>query len=188
MIKIAGSSSRSFVFPAELPLAYAYYADVGRLLTYLPHISLVRAYASDRFRLLYTSTELGAYHIRIFADVQTTMEAGWVVRVHPLPGLAPVDSQAGVNSSTTQGFFTSHSVFKDEGAQTRIEYTLRLQAQLPAPVGLRLMPGSMVNRIARGITKARIREIVEGFIERSASAFPHWLEEMEHHSRPTTTP
>jgi hypothetical protein len=188
MIQVAGSSSRSFVFPAELPLAYAYYADVGRLLTYLPHISMVRAYAPDRFRLLYTSTELGAYHIQIFADVQTTMETGWVVRVHPLPGLAPVDSQAGVHSSTCQGFFTSRSAFKDEGQQTRIEYGLQLQAQLPTPLGLRLMPGGMVNRIARSITKARIRESVEGFIERSVSAFPHWLEEMSNHHQSMTKP
>jgi hypothetical protein len=183
MIKVTGSSSRSFIFPAELPLAYAYYADVSRLLTYLPHISMVRAYAADRFRLLYTSTELGAYHIQIFADVQTTLEAGWLIRVHPLSGPVPVDSQAGIHASTTQGSFASRSVFKDEGERTRIEYSLQLQAELPTPLGLRLMPGSMVNRIARSITQARIHEIVKGFIERSASAFPHWLEEMGNHSQ-----
>lgn len=185
MIKVVGSSRRSFVFPAELPLAYAYYGDVGRLLNYLPHICLVRAYGPDRFRLLYSSTELGAYNIRIYADVQTTLEEGWVVRVHPLSGHEPVAAQAGVHSSMAQGSFTSTSVFKDEGSQTRIEYSLQLQAQLPLPLGLRFMPGGMVNRIASSITKMRIRDIVQGFIERSVDAFPHWLEELESdHAQP----
>jgi hypothetical protein len=179
MIKITGSATRAFSFPAELPLAYAFYGDVSRLLNYLPHICLVRAYGADRFRLLYSTTELGAYHVRIFADVQTTLEAGWVLRVHPLEGLRPVEAKAGVNSTTAQGRFSSCSIFYNEGAQTRIEYDVELRATLPVPLGLRLMPRMMVNRIASSITKNRIREIVAGFIERSVDAYPYWLNELE---------
>jgi hypothetical protein len=40
------------------------------------------------------------------------------------------------------------------------------------------MPGSVVNGIARSITNLRTHEIVEGFVERSIDAFPHWLEEL----------
>ena len=80
MIKVAGSVHRSFVFPAELPLAYAYYADIGRVLSYLPHICVARTYGPDQLRLLYHSTELGLYRIRIFADVQTLLEDGQVLR------------------------------------------------------------------------------------------------------------
>jgi hypothetical protein len=181
VIKVSGSSSRSFTFPGELPLAYAFYGDVARLLNYLPHIYMVRAYGPDRFRLLYNTTELGTYHIRIFADVQTTLDTGWVIRVHPLEGFAPVEAQAGINSSTAQGYFSSQSVFQDEGDYTRIEYSLQLQANLPTPTAFRFMPGMMVNRIARSITSIRIREITEGFVERSVSAFPYWLDEMDGH-------
>ena len=39
------------------------------------------------------------------------------------------------------------------------------------------MPGPVVTRIAQSITGMRIREITEGFIERSIAAFPHWLDE-----------
>ena len=182
MIKVAGSARRSFVFPGELPLAYAYYADVGRLLSYLPHICLVRAYGPDRFRLLYSSTELGLYQIRIFADVQTTLEEGWGVRVCPLEGIPPVKTQAGVHSTSTLGYFSSQSVFHDEGDQTRIEYNLQLRGDLPTPRGLRLMPGMVVGRIAKRITKMRIHEIADGFVERSSDAFPHWLAEMHNHA------
>ena len=191
MIRVAGSVHRSFVFPAERPLAYAYYADIGRVLSYLPHICLARTYGPDRLRLLYHSTELGIYRIRIFADVQTLLEDGCVLHVRPLDKLPPVEPQSGAHSATAQGYFTSQSTFQDMGNQTRIEYNLRLQADLPTPLGLRVMPGLVVGGIARSITNMRIREIVEGFVDRSIDAFPHWLDELRNHgsqSEPGSTP
>jgi len=181
MIQVSGFARRSFTFPGELPLAYAFYGDVARLLNYLPHIYMVRAYGPDRFRLLYNTTELATYHIRIFADVQTTLDKGWVIRVHPLEGIPHVKAEAGMNSSTAHGYFSSQSIFRDEGDRTRIEYSLQLQAKLPTPTAFRFVPGMMVNRIAKSITSMRIREITEGFIERSVSAFPYWLDEMDGH-------
>lgn len=191
MIRVAGSVHRSFVFPAELPLAYAYYADIGRVLSYLPHICLARTYGPDRLRLLYHSTELGIYRIRIFADVQTLLEDGCVLHVRPLDRLPPVQPQSRAHSATAQGFFTSQSTFHDMGNQTRIEYKLRLRADLPTPLGLRVMPGLVVGGIARSITNIRIREIVEGFVDRSIDAFPYWLDELQNHSslpEPGSTP
>ncbi len=179
MIQVVGSACQQFTFPAELPIAYAYYGDVARLLNYLPHICTVRAYGPDRFRLLYNTIELGTYHIRIFADVQTTLDTGWTLRVRPLTGFAPVREEAGLSSSTAQGYFTSRSLFQEAGSETAIEYSLQLRAKLPTPLGLRFMPGLMVDRIARSITNTRIREIADGFVERSIAAFPHWLDEME---------
>jgi hypothetical protein len=184
MIRVSGSACRSFLFPADLPITYAYYGDVGRLLNYLPHIYLVRAYGPDRFRLLYSTTELGTYNVRIFADVQTTLDEGWVLRVHPLDTIQPVTDQAGIHSSTTQGRFSSTSYFRDEGDQTQIEYSLQLEATLPKPLGLRFMPGFVVDRMAKSITEQRIREIVEGFIDHSVDAFPHWVDEMEGRGSP----
>ena len=182
MIRVAGSVHRSFVFPAELPLAYAYYADIGRVLSYLPHICLARTYGTDQLRLLYHSTELGLYRIRIFADVQTLLEDGRVLHVRPLDTQPPVQAEAGAHSATAQGYFASQSTFHDMDSQTRIEYKLRLRADLPTPLGLRVMPGLVVGSIARSITNMRIREIVEGFIGRSIDAFPHWLDELRNHS------
>ncbi len=188
MIKIADSVRRSFLFPADLPMAYAYYGDVGRLLSYLPHICLVRVYGPARFRLLYNTTELGTYHVRIFADVEASLDEEWLLRVRPLDGVTPVGNKAGFHSSTTQGYFSSQSVFYNKGHQTRIEYNLQLRAALPTPLGLRLMPSAMVSRVAGSITRMRIREIAEGFIERSVAAFPHWLAELGNHSVLTRQP
>lgn len=180
MIKVAGSTQRAFTFPAELPVAFTYYSDIGRLLSYLPHIFLVQAFKFDQFRMLYSTTELGIYHIHIFCDLQLRLdERERVLKIEPLNNIPPVKAAAGAKSATTQGVYSSKSVFYPAGAETTIEYSLQLRADLPTPVGLRFMPGSVVNHVARNITRRRIREIAEGFIERSIDAFPYWLVEME---------
>ncbi|MBU0491637.1 MAG: hypothetical protein KKA73_26775 [Chloroflexi bacterium] len=168
--------------PRPLALAFTYYSDTSRVLAFLPHIRPVQAYAPNQFRMLYSTTELGAYHIRIFWDIWTTLDTETaVIRVSPLEGIQPVTAMASVNSSVAQGCYFSESVFHDEGDQTRIEYWLELQAELPTPLGMRLVTGKLANRIAQSITQGRIHEIAEGFVERSIEAFPCWLAEMEAH-------
>jgi hypothetical protein len=186
MIEVAGSYRRSFRFPAELPMAFTYYGDVGRILPYLPHIFLVQAYRYDRFRMLYSTVELGMYHIRIFCDLEAQMdEKERSLTIRPFTGYSPVKASAGVKSATAQGYYSSKSVFHPDGDGTLIDFRLDLQANLPTAVGLRFMPGSVVNRIAHNITRERIREIAEGFIERSIDAFPYWLEEIKQDSMPS---
>lgn len=186
MIEVAGSTHRSFTFPAELPIAFAYYGDLGRVLNYLPHIFLVQAFKYDQFRMLYRSTELGMYHIRIFCDLQAQLdEKERVLRMRPLNIPSSVQASAGVKSATTHGAFSSTSTFHAAGHETLIEYSLELRADLPTPLGLRFVPGSVVNRIAHNITRWRIREIAEGFIERSIDAFPYWTAEMKQKHSPS---
>lgn len=186
MIKVAGSYHRSFTFPAELPLAFTYYGDLGRILPYLPHIFLVQAYRYDQFRMLYSTVELGMYHIRIFCDLQAQLdEKKRALIIQPLKSATQVKRTAGVKSATAHGLYSSKSVFHPADKETVIQYSVQLKANLPTPLGLRLMPGSMVNRIAHNITRWRIREIAEGFIERSIDAFPYWLEEMKQDSLPS---
>ena len=182
MIKVASSARRTFTFPADLPTAFAYYSDVGRILTYLPHISLVQAYAYDQFRMLYSTLELGVYHIRIFCDLRTTLDMNGTQRaihINPLEDMTPVRSKASFSASVAQGHYSSNSIFHDAGKKTRVEFSMTLQARLPTPLGLRLMPASVVDGIAKNITNARTHEIAGGFIQRSIDAFPYWLEEMQ---------
>jgi hypothetical protein len=180
MIHISGSVCRSFAFPAPLPLAFAYFSDLGRILTYLPHIFVVRAYRYDQFRMLYSTTELGVYHIRIFCDLQARLEkAERTLTIRPMEGCTPAKPAAGVKSATASGLFSSQSAFRPDGDGTAVTYSLRLEAKLPKPTGLRLMPDSVVNRIAQNITRWRIREVAEGFIGRSIDAYPFWLAEIE---------
>ena len=57
---------------------------------------LAQTYVPDHLRLLYRSTELGIYHIRIFADVQSVLKDGHVLHVQPVDSLPPVQVGGGL--------------------------------------------------------------------------------------------
>ncbi len=138
MIRIAGSVHRSFLFPADLPTACAYFGDFNHIARYLPHIGLVKAYAPNHFRMLYHTTELGVYRVRIYCDLEARFdEKKHVLRVAPLDGHPPVKSRVTINSLTSQGTYTSESVFRAGGGRTRVDYHLVLKARLPKPLGLK---------------------------------------------------
>lgn len=178
MMKIAGSNSRSFTFPADVATAIDFYRDLSRLIDFLPHIELHEPLGPNKYRMVYSATEMGAYQITIFCDVQTiVLEDEGIIRIAPLDGYAPVKAKSSFNSSQVQGYYASESVFVSHGPnQTHVDYTFELLATLPRPKGLRFMPSVMVEGIAQNITQWRVREIVDGFIEKSVAAFPAWLE------------
>ena len=180
MIKLAGTASLAFDFPAPLNVAYAYYSELETVLHYLPHINVVDSFGPDHFRLLYASREFGGYSMKIYCDLRASIEGGLhVIRIVPEENVPPVDVSAGVNSSVGRGYFSSRGLFFENGEETRIEYEFELRSQLPRPLGMRLMPSRVVNGIARNVTRTRMREIAEGFIDRSLTEFPCWLAERE---------
>lgn len=172
MITINGSVQRSFVFPADIPTAFDYYKDMSRTLNFLSHISILDRYDEERYRVLYKTTELSIYRVRIICDIQVESDPyNGLLLIHPICESYPVKTQSGLYSLSGQGLYSSESNFTSEGDQTRIDYKLELHASLPVPLGLRFMPGAVINSIARNITQWRINEIAEGFIERSVRAF-----------------
>lgn len=167
MIRINGSIRRSFIFPAALPVALSYYANTDHILYLIPHIFFVQKYGQGQYRMLYHTTELAIYRVKIYCDLQASVD-GNVLKFRPLLGHEPVQSIAGFDHLTAQGEYASDSVFEPlSDTQTRITYTLYLKAELPTPLGLGLVPGPVMNGIANGITGRRMREIAQGFIERS---------------------
>ncbi|MFO7537391.1 MAG: hypothetical protein R6X32_04940 [Chloroflexota bacterium] len=181
MLKVAGSASLSFVFPARRAIAYLFYNNMERLVSYLPHIEMLYEENEFEYRMLYQSTELGTYHLSIFCDVRMELPPGnRVIRLVSIENLPPVETKLTVNSTTGRGFFSSEAHFHDEGPdQTRIDFKMRLGANMPRPLGMRFMPGRVVDNIANGITNRRLREITEGFLELSLADFPTWQERLE---------
>lgn len=181
MLKVAGSASLSFVFPAKRSIAYAFYSNMVRLVSYLPHIDMVHKEGEYEYRMCYQSTELGTYHLSIFCDVRMELPPGnRVIRLVAVENLPPIETKLTVSSTTGRGFFSSEAQFHDEGNdQTRIDYKLHLGANLPRPLGMRFMPGRVVDNIANGITNRRLREIMEGFLEASLADFPSWQTQLE---------
>lgn len=178
MIKISGSASQSFTFPADRITAYEYYSDLGRLLDYLPHIYLVHQNGHNRLRAMYNTLELGSYRIKILCDLYPVLDEGKrILRVNSTISPPEIEPKAGLTSAATRGSFTIESHFDDQEEQTRIDYRLWLRANLPTPLGLRVVPGRVMKQIADRITMWRIREIVDGFVQDSIASFPHWQSE-----------
>ena len=173
MINVAGSTSLTFDFPAELPIAFKYYSDFSRVLHYLPHISFVKVHSDDQYRMLYKTTELGIYRVKVFCDLQVKSDRYTnTLSIAPLnSSVKPIRSRAGLYSLTGQGYYSSQTIFHAAGQQTKIDYSLKLHSDLPVPIGLRLMPETLINNIAGSITNWRTREIAEGFIENSIAAY-----------------
>ncbi len=169
MLKLRGFTHQVFTFPADLPTTRTFYTDFNRILPYLPHIKLVKAYGNNRFRVLYNTIELSLYHVRIFADLQVAYdEATHTLYVSPLSGYPPMRAMATVHSLTAQGCFSSRSIFHPHSDNhTSVDYELRLDAQLPKPFGLSLIPDRVIEQIATNIAEWRIDEIASGFIQRS---------------------
>ncbi len=67
MITLQGSAQRTYVFPADRPTAYAFYADLSRVLTLLDYISIADRFSEKEYRLAYQATELGLYHVSLTA-------------------------------------------------------------------------------------------------------------------------
>ncbi len=172
MIKIVGSVHRSFTFPADLATTCAYYSDFNRILSCLPHVQIVDRYGPNQFRMVYHTTELGLYSVRLYCDLQAQIDRKrHVLHMIPLPGIPPAKLWAAMNTLVAQGYYASESVFCDEGDHTRIDYTLKLGATLPKPFGLNLVPDAILDHIATNITDWRIHEIAEGFIARTIDDF-----------------
>ena len=173
MINIGGSVHRSFVFPADTQTAFRYYANMRHTLNMIPHISIHEHWDEHKYRMLYSTTELGIYRVRIFCNIQTQLDQDrGVMHVYPLEEGTVIKSKVGVYSLSAQGEYSSTSTFYEiDAGKTEIDYRLNLHAQLPIPLGLRLMPSRLLNEIAQSITQWRIEEIANGFIERSMSAF-----------------
>ncbi len=172
MILINGTSRQTFLFPADIATASKFYGDFGRILPYLPHIQLVKAYRPDQFRVMYHTLELNVYRVRIICDLQVHYnETTQTLHVTPLFDKPPVRPEVTINSLSAQGTFTSQSVFRAHGEQTSVDYGLNLEARLPKPFGLMLLPERVTQQIAQNITEWRIHEIAGGFIKRSIQEY-----------------
>ena len=172
MIKIAGTTHQTFSFPADITTVSNFYRDFSRILHFLPNIQPVRAYGPDQFRVMYHTLELGVYRVRIYCDLQVSYdEAAQTLHVAPLLDKPPVRSEATVHSLTAQGRFISRSIFRPRSEHSLVDYQLSLEARLPKPLGLMLIPDRVIEQIASDITEWRIQEIAGGFIARSVQEY-----------------
>lgn len=178
MIHINSAVKLSFMFPADRYTAYAYYSSMERLVSHLKHITVVRSDpVKQEYRMYYNTVELGAYHIHVYCDVRMELENGQeLICLVSTENEPPIETAVTFTSTTTRGYYSSEArFFEIDDDQTRIEYTLRMKATPPRPMGLKFMPTRVVDAIAQNITTNRVREIAENFIASSLESFPLWL-------------
>jgi hypothetical protein len=173
MIKIAASTQRAYHFPGNTLSCFAYFSRYEQVFNYLPHISIDRIYDQNHYRLSYQTTEMGIYRVLIFCDILVQAnEEKHILTIRPMVnGSPPVQSNAGLYHLTGQGLYSSTSTFHGDDSQTDIDFSLQLEATLPIPRGLKLMPDGLLSSIASDITQWRIREIADGFMHRSILAY-----------------
>lgn len=180
-IEIFGAAKRSFTFPAPRPVAYEFYSFMPRIVPFLPRIELVATADNNLYRVAYRSLELNAYSVFIPCDLQVQVdETAELLQIdHVDTKIFPaVKPYASLRAAEAQGKFHIRSHFKDDGAnQTRIDYELGLSSTLAKPLGLALVPTSVMVSIVERIVDIRINEIVDAFIVRSLAAYPAWLAE-----------
>lgn len=170
MIALAGAARRAYTFPAPLHAAFRFNADLDRMLPLLPHIEVVGPPRDRTRRLRYGATEGGLYRVRIHCTVVADIdERRHEIRIHPVDDAAP--EHAGFRSMSGTGRYESTIRFHAAGADTRIEYALKLSARLPTPGSLRLIPDRLVAERAGRRFRARLDEILAGFVERSIAAY-----------------
>ena len=180
MIRLHGSRQLTFKFPADRPTTFAFYrTSIEELVRFLPHIELVKRFASDHALLAYQARELATYDIQMVCEVGLEFDRpDWTIRIVTRENGVRVKPSASMTHSLGWGWYQSESRLEtapttnSEPAdqQTLVHFKLDLSGELPTPTTMRLMPDRAVNRIANAITGQRIEEIAHGFIERSIAA------------------
>jgi hypothetical protein len=172
MIKVAGNTKRSFLFPGKFDEAIEYYSDTGRIFNYLQNVTFIKQYATSQFRMMFRSTELSIYTIQLYCDLEVMIDKNIAtISVRPLNGKKPIKAKSGIHSSRGMANFSSTSRFVPDGKFTRVYYHLNLDGELPKPLAFSLVPDKITNHVAENIAKHRIAEVADCFIFASLANF-----------------
>ena len=173
MIKIAGRTSDSFLFPADQTTAYRYLSNVPRLFKLMPYITLESVSSPTEIRALYNSTELKSYQFNVYCDVQVQLDPDEVfLKILPIDRLPAIPTEARLSSTSARGYFSGEvTFFETEIDETLIEYKLQMEAQLPRPLGMRMMPNRVIERIAHSVTNGRMQEISRAFAQNVVASY-----------------
>lgn len=168
VISVLVTAKKEFSLPADLAATTAYFRDFSRTLADLPHLTLVSRHGPSRYRILYTAAEAGVYRVALYCDLQVRFdEFDRSIRVTPLGGIPPVPPSAAVGSLVGQGRFSSLSFLRSVGSRTDVDYSVQIEAELPKPVELGLVPDRMVERLVERVVRRRLREITDAFALRA---------------------
>jgi hypothetical protein len=165
MITIAVSARRTFTMPADLATTSAYFNDFERAIQDLQHLSLVKTYARNQYRIVYTAVEAGIYRVAFYCDVQVQFDEGkQALRVLPLAGISPVMPKVTINSMIGQGVYTSRSIFQSAGSNTNVNYEVEIRAEVPKRMEMKLVPDRVFKKMVENLVEQRMLAITDAYI------------------------
>lgn len=165
MTRIAVTAQRVFTLNADLATTTAYFRDFERTIRNLQNLSLVKTYAQDQYRILYSIVEAGIYRITFYCDIKVQFDAvNHAIRVLPLGGIPPVLPKVTINSMTGQGYYASHSVFQSAGPNTNVKYEVEIKAEVPRRLELKFVPDRVVKRVVEKVVSQRLQATTDTFI------------------------
>jgi len=165
VISIAMAAQRTFTFPADLATTTAYFRAFKKTIQSTPYLHLVKTYARNKYRILYSATEASVYRVAFFCDIQLAYdETRRLLRVTPLTGIPPVPTRLTFDAVTGQGDYWSQSVFQPAGARTRVRNGIKIMTRLPKRPEMVLVPDLVVKRLVEGLMKRRMQEIMDAMI------------------------
>ena len=168
LLNITVSIHRKFKIACSLLGVEAHFRNFERMLEDLPALKVSGVWGPNQYRIGYSSKFAGVYQVDLFSDVQAQFDpADHVLAVFPLRGLPSVAAQVTRKSLTGQGEYASRLVFHAQKGCTIADYDLTINAGLPKPVHLNLVPDSLARIAVQAVVKSRVETITKLFVVRT---------------------
>lgn len=170
MLHISVSNHRKFEIACDVATVEKHFSDFERMVEDLPDLKIVRAWGPKQYRIRYKSNTNKVYTVNLISDVQARFDpVSHALLVSPLRGHPSVSAKATLRSLTGQGDYTSRLVFHSKKGGTVVDYDLSIDASIPKPVRLSLVPDSVARILIQAVVKYRVQEIADLFVNRTVS-------------------
>ncbi|MBE2263311.1 MAG: hypothetical protein IAE92_11250 [Burkholderiaceae bacterium] len=169
MLHVHACVARPFELPVSLAVAVAHFRDFRQLLPDLPELTLSADLGPGHYRVRYRTTVRGVYKVELFTDIAAHFdEKTRTLSVTPLEGHDPVPGEVTMLSMSAHGQYTSRLALSGDARRTRGVYELDISADMPKPLGLKLMPDALAAKAIETVMQKRAEASTGDFIDRSA--------------------
>jgi hypothetical protein len=150
---------------ATWPAVEQHLRDFDRVLEDLPALNVTNVWGPHQYRIAYSAVIAGVYQVDLLSDVQVRLDTdNHVLAVSPLHGCPAVAAQATLRSLTGQGLYTSTMALQNKNGRTAVTYDVGINATIPKPVRLSLVPDLIARNAVQAVVKHRLDDITNLFI------------------------
>lgn len=172
MIHLRGSAIRSYIFPADLTTTFNYFNEYQNLFHWLKYIEIQEIFDVDLYRVKYSTYELNTYEINIYCDLAVSRDYDEkTISIRPVNLPDPIETHRGLYFLQSVGTLTSDVRLQPKEDHTIVTFSLDLSSEVPIPLGLRLFPKLLLDKLVKEFVDKRIHEIIDHLFERSIEEY-----------------